>query len=106
MYKSISDIICTSLFLEDLSEMALIVGENDREHSSKSVSGNGGDQFANAMVYNSCDKRSVEMVLNLPERGGRGGSLGTTETKALMSDVLSLEGNASINDVLPLEMLY
>ena len=118
MYKSISDIICTSLFLEDLSEMALIVGENDREHSSKSVSGNGGDQYANAKVYNSCDKRSVEMVdkmvdkrsvemvLNLPGRGGRGGSLGTTETKALMSDVLSLEGNASINDVLPLEMLY
>ena len=86
--------------------MALIVGENDREHSSKSVSGNGGDQYANAMVYNSCDKRSVEMVLNLPGRGSIGGSLGTTETNALISDVLSLEGNASINDVLPLEMLY
>ena len=36
------------------------------------------------MVDKMVDKRSVEMVLNLPGRGSRGGSLGTTETKALI----------------------
>ena len=54
------------------------------KNSSRSVLDNGGNQFANAMIYNSCDKRSVEMVLKLPARGNRGGSLGTTETKAFM----------------------